>query len=44
MRFCCGDHDKFTHGAWIVLVLLPALVVMFSKIRFHYQVVAAQWP
>ena len=33
---------KFTHGAWIVLVLLPALVVMFSKIRFHYQVVAAQ--
>ena len=33
---------KFTHGAWIVLVLLPALTFVFRKIRFHYGAVAAQ--
>lgn len=33
---------KFTHGAWIVLVLLPTLTFVFRKIRFHYGVVAAQ--
>lgn len=33
---------KFTHGAWVVLVLLPTLVILFRKVRFHYRVVAAQ--
>lgn len=27
---------KFTEGAWIVLLLLPALMYMFSKINEHY--------
>lgn len=27
---------KFTHGAWIVVVLIPLLVVVFFKIRRHY--------
>jgi len=27
---------KFTHGAWIVILAIPALVVMFRKIRRHY--------
>ena len=33
---------KFTGGAWVVMVLLPALIVLFSGIRRHYQSVAAQ--
>lgn len=28
---------KFTHGAWIVLVLIPVLVMIFRKIHTHYQ-------
>jgi len=32
---------KFTQGAWIVSVLIPALVVMFSSIHRHYRHVAA---
>jgi hypothetical protein len=28
---------KFVDGAWIVLVLMPALVVAFSAIRGHYR-------
>lgn len=33
---------KFTHGAWIVLMLLPALVFVFGRIHAHYRLVAAQ--
>jgi amino acid transporter len=33
---------KFTHGAWIVLLLIPALVVLFLAIHRHYDDVAAQ--
>ncbi len=33
---------KFLHGAWIVIVLLPILIVMFLAIRSHYQAVAEQ--
>ncbi len=33
---------KFVYGAWVVLVLLPVLVVMFRAIHRHYQAVAAQ--
>jgi amino acid transporter len=33
---------KFTHGAWIVVVLIPALVGAFLTIRRHYDEVATQ--
>jgi hypothetical protein len=33
---------KFVHGAWIVVVLIPALVLMFLKIHRHYVDVAQQ--
>jgi amino acid transporter len=33
---------KFTHGAWIVLLLIPGLVVLFLAIHRHYDDVAAQ--
>ncbi|MCI0548010.1 MAG: APC family permease [Candidatus Rokubacteria bacterium] len=33
---------KFTHGAWIVVFLIPLLVAMFLGIRRHYQDVAGQ--
>ncbi len=33
--------SKFLEGAWIVLVLVPMLVVVFRQIRAHYDVVAA---
>ncbi len=41
---------KFVGGAWIVLLLIPALVVMFRAIHRHYEEVAEQlslskrWP
>jgi hypothetical protein len=33
---------KFTHGAWAVLVLIPFLVMIFSRIHGHYVRVAEQ--
>ena len=33
---------KFTHGAWIVLLLIPTLVALFMAMRRHYDDVAAQ--
>jgi hypothetical protein len=33
---------KFTHGAWIVVVLIPLLVVAFVTVRHHYDQVARQ--
>jgi amino acid transporter len=33
---------KFTHGAWIVVVLIPMLVVAFVTVRRHYDQVARQ--
>jgi hypothetical protein len=33
---------KFTQGAWIIFLLLPILVITFSKIRTHYQAVGRQ--
>jgi amino acid transporter len=33
---------KFTHGAWIVVVLLPTLAFTLRKIHRHYRLVAAQ--
>jgi len=32
---------KFTHGAWVVLFLIPLLIGMFRKIRWHYNM--AEW-
>jgi hypothetical protein len=33
---------KFTHGAWIVILLLPVLVLLLVTIRRHYDDVAGQ--
>jgi amino acid transporter len=33
---------KFAHGAWIVLVLIPSLVVLFVLMHRHYEDVARQ--
>jgi amino acid transporter len=33
---------KFTHGAWMVVVLIPCLVLVFVAIRRHYDTVARQ--
>ncbi len=33
---------KFLHGAWIVIVLIPLLILMFRSIRAHYNAVSAQ--
>lgn len=33
---------KFMHGAWIVVVLIPFLVLMFLRIHRHYLMVAEQ--
>jgi amino acid transporter len=33
---------KFSHGAWIVLLLIPTLVAVFLAIHRHYDDVAAQ--
>jgi amino acid transporter len=31
---------KFTHGAWIIIVLIPVVVLVFRAIRTHYDAVA----
>lgn len=33
---------KFLHGAWLVLLLIPALVMVFRVIKRHYATLAAQ--
>ncbi|WHZ15819.1 MAG: putative amino acid permease, GabP family [Nitrospira sp.] len=33
---------KFTHGAWIVIVLIPLLIMLFRAIRSHYKAVSEQ--
>jgi amino acid transporter len=33
---------KFSHGAWVVLLLLPTLMFLLRKIHHHYRVAAAQ--
>ena len=35
-------YEKFSEGAWIVMLLMAALVVMFRKIRAHYADIADQ--
>ena len=34
--------EKFIHGAWIVIVLIPIIVVVMLRIRRHYDRVAEQ--
>ncbi|WPC41106.1 APC family permease [Clostridium sp. JS66] len=33
---------RFKHGAWIVCIVVPALVLLMTKIKHHYTVVAEQ--
>lgn len=33
---------KFSHGAWVVMILIPVLVVMFSMVHRHYTRVSDQ--
>jgi len=33
---------KFSHGAWVVMALIPVLVLLFRAIHTHYKRVAAQ--
>ena len=37
---CIFAYTKFTHGAWIILVVVPALIAMFYAIHRHYRNVA----
>ncbi|HVG32631.1 MAG TPA: APC family permease [Pyrinomonadaceae bacterium] len=39
---CVFIITKFMHGAWIVVVVIPLLVLMFRAIHKHYQGVAKQ--
>jgi general stress protein CsbA len=34
--------EKFTHGAWIVLIAIPALVLLTKRIHNHYLAMAEQ--
>jgi hypothetical protein len=33
---CVVAAVKFTHGAWLVMVAIPLVVIMFRKVRHHY--------
>ena len=33
---------KFTHGAWLVIVVIPAMVYAFHRIHFHYVMFARE--
>jgi len=33
---------KFTHGAWIVIVLIPVLILLFRAIHRHYEMAAGE--
>ncbi|MGH7379882.1 MAG: amino acid permease [Candidatus Methylomirabilales bacterium] len=33
---------KFVHGAWIVILLIPCIILLFGKVRRHYLRVASQ--
>jgi hypothetical protein len=39
---CVFIATKFIHGAWIVVVVVPLLVLMFRAIHNHYVIVAKQ--
>lgn len=33
---------KFTHGAWIIILLIPIIVIGLKKINFHYRTLGLQ--
>ncbi len=33
---------KFTHGAWMVIVLIPLIVIAFLRVKHHYDVLRGQ--
>ncbi|MDR3552520.1 MAG: KUP/HAK/KT family potassium transporter, partial [Clostridia bacterium] len=33
---------KFRHGAWIVIIVIPLLIILMLKVKSHYQSVARQ--
>jgi len=35
-------YSKFREGAWVTIVLIPAIVIVFNKIKSHYQEVARE--
>lgn len=39
---CIFTVVKFSHGAWVVILLIPALIYLFSRIKQHYRSVAQQ--
>lgn len=39
---CVILYVKFLHGAWLVAVLIPALVLLFLRIHAHYEAVRYQ--
>jgi len=39
---CVFIATKFIHGAWIVVLVVPLLVLLFRAIHNHYQMVAKQ--
>jgi amino acid transporter len=39
---CVFIATKFIHGAWIVVVVIPILVLLFKSIHKHYMMVARQ--
>jgi hypothetical protein len=39
---CVFIATKFLHGAWIVVVVIPVLVLLFRSIHKHYVMVAKQ--
>ena len=39
---CMFAITKFTEGAWVVIIIIPVLVGMFSAIRGHYRDMSAQ--
>ena len=42
ITFIVVGYSKFSEGAWITFILIPAFVVLFSQIHRHYQLVRQQ--
>lgn len=40
LTLCIVGYSKFREGAWLTIVLIPALVILFNKIHSHYQEVS----
>ena len=39
---CHRRSTKFTHGAWMVVLLIPVLVMAFKAVHRHYEAVAEE--